>query len=242
MPLRDYLYISQRKLLQLYPQLFRQATEPSRRLKESHVSVFGVGGGAQWDTLDPEVQARLEGLLTTVTKRLQELELIGTFDEPKMYVHDRMSVRYGTFRDIEPPVIFMAGASSRTIAALGGRLVHASPGLEERTGSGKPDWGLSEAHVARAIARMERLDEPKADGAPTRGLPTTLPLDQQWAEDVVRTYHVLNGPDYHSMQVETLARVENHVGASDLPEDVSDSKSVLVGAPLFISRIGPFDL
>jgi len=49
---------------------------------------------------------------------------IGTFDEPKDYFYGSLVFYYDTYKNTDPPVIVLVGATDQTLVALGGSREH----------------------------------------------------------------------------------------------------------------------
>ena len=87
----------------------------------------GVPGAAEAHSgvklREPEHDPILQ-LLQSVWKKLDRQRAVGTFDEPKSFFYGQLEFYYAEYQEkpLPSPVLFLAGATDRTVLGLGGSL------------------------------------------------------------------------------------------------------------------------
>ena len=224
----DFLYISKAKVDPLYQQYQLELPWLLRAIDQiGSITVLSSGVSRN------RTEATLVRKLRRVQRFLDKKEEVGSVDEPKRYFFSRIEMHYGAFDQVDPPVMYLIGETSQTIVALGGQLGHVIGRDPETTKAGEDAKHVfMEPEVARAIRRSQLGDNPRL----VTDAELAIQADQdQWAIDVAETlWHWSSG--IPPMMFETLARCDEFVPP---PAQIATrtQKNILVGSPIFVSRI-----
>jgi hypothetical protein len=118
--------------------------------------------------------------LSAVWKDLAKRGEVGTVDEPKAFFHGRLLLRYQTFREINPPILYLTGETERTLLALGGALGHARLSVVAKAPE-DATVAVFETDVVRTLAQLQGVDVPGAV------------REDQWVTDVAEIYLYSSG-------------------------------------------------
>lgn len=152
----DFLYISNAKVDALYQQ-YQLELPWLLRVIDRIDSITVLSSGVSRN----RTEATLVRNLQRVQRFLNKKEEVGSIDKPKRYFFDRIEMHYGAFDQVDPPVMYLIGATSQTIVALGGQLKHVIGRDLETTKAGQDaKHVLGEPEVARAIRRIQLGGQP----------------------------------------------------------------------------------
>ena len=225
---RTYIYYSDDKIRdyqqQVTPSKWKSAL---RRLEQLEAKVLGSGGTLKFG---PPASDPILRSMQTMFSDLANQGLVGTFDEPRRYFHGTLEFHYGFFNLVNPPVIFLVGATDRTLVALGGSQKHVR-GFRDRKEIPVAD-GARAVVMEPDVATLIYASEASPPGLP----PEEPPLAR--GEDI-RARHVAGmyknwKSRGEKMEFEVLARKEL-VSPVSAPYTESPM-NVLIGSPVFIAQ------
>ena len=228
MPLRDYRYISTKKVEGLGAQI-----NPSvwKRLEPSVGVNFWVKLGV---TLREQPASRYR-ILRTVTEKLAEEANLGQLDDAILpdYVQGTMEMRYGSWEGGRIEIAWFLGSDETHLVGLGGRLRHMVEVYEdELRKGGEGSMPLSEEHNAAALALHLKPDK---DDASDEIEPSRSP----WTYDL----EVLEGVFHGDVRgtFEFVARVDDFADVRPrgnfLPGSVPPERRYVIGSPLWVAKI-----
>jgi hypothetical protein len=229
MPLRDYRYISTRKVETLGGQI---ETSVWKRLEPS------VGVKAFWLELGVTLRQRpasRESILRTVTEKLAEEGDIGQLDDVILpgYVQGVMDMRYGSWEGGRIELVWFLGSDESHLVGFGGRLRHLVEIYEdELRKGGEGSMPLSEEQNAAALASHLKPDKDDAeDEIEGRASPWTYDLE------------VLEGVFYGDVRgtFEFVARVDDYAdvrpSGSFVPGSEPSERRYVIGSPVWIAKL-----
>jgi hypothetical protein len=227
---RTYLYYSDDKILQYKQQV--PASRWERAIRRVNQIGFTVVGTGPTFTIGPPASEPILRTMQEMWIDLADEGRIGTFDEPREYVYGRLDFHYGLYNIVDPPVLFLVGATDRTIVALGGSQKHVR-GFRDREIRVAEDAQavFVEPDVPNLILQAEALSQ----GAPAETMTPAAPDEDIRAQDVARLYEDWQSRQIRRMEFEVLARTE--LRSSVHPPIVESTKSVLIGSPVFVAQI-----
>jgi hypothetical protein len=160
---------------------------------------------------------------------LKRNDQVGTIDDPKAWFEGSHRVRYQTFTQTNPPVIWFSGETERTLFHLGGATRHLLVSQAPVPASDTP-LSLFETDVARTLTRTWHTDLKRP--------PEQDPLGdeaKQWVVDLEEIWRFSVAPDEEVSELECqfLAKRERY--------DVEKSyglRSHLLGSLLLVTYRG----
>jgi len=189
--------------------------------------------------------------LARLRDALDQVGELGDLDEPKDYFSGRITMQYGAFDMVNPPVIYLIGETERTIIALGGSLKnYEGRDPDEVKARDNAQVILSEVEVARAVRRAQIGGSPSRvtgtrlyNRTGLKGSPrlvhdkpyNTQPSPDQWAVDIAETlwrWSTGNPPK----DFEVLAQREEFTPAPPIVRNRTQ-KNILVGSPVYVREL-----
>ena len=225
---RTYIYYSEDKIRD-----YQQRVTPSKwksalgRLEQLEAKVLGSGGTLKFRPPAPDTML---GSMQTMFSDLASQGMVGTFDEPRDYFHGTLVFHYGFFNLVKPPVIFLVGATDRTLVALGGSQKHVR-GLRDGKEIPVAD-GARVVVMEPDVASLIYASEARPAGLPSEEPPLARGED-------IRARHVASmSKNWKSrpekMEFEVLAHKEL-ISPVSAPYTESPM-NVLIGSPVFIAQ------
>lgn len=147
--------------------------------------------------------------------RLKDQEKVGSVDEPRDWFSGRHQVRYQTFQEMNPPILYLTGETEHTLFAMGGSSQHLRTSQAPIPASSTP-LHLFESDVVRTLAQFRgvKVDEER-------------PIDShQWATDIEEIFMYSTG--YH-LECQFLAMTEKFKPSR------AGLKQRLLGSPLIVT-------
>jgi hypothetical protein len=197
---RDYVYVSDGKIDMLFGQIPRPLAQ--RISAELRIDLKLISVSLREERATETRYAKLAVVETYVRRHLA----LGSVDDPALYVCGTLPMRWGPY-GLEREVVLFAGASERTLVALGGSFAHV-------LGSAPPA-----TRSMRSAAPV--LYQALADDA-------HLKVESAWPRAVVAAARELAPP---TQRLEFFARV---IGRAE--HEVKGRDAVLLGSPLYVAN------
>ena len=223
---RTYIYYSDEKIIQQQQQTPQGKWDRAKsRLNQVGISVLGSGVTVG---LGPPA-AEIISTMHTVWQNLADEGRVGSFDEPKEYVHGKLLFKYGFFNMVMPPVFFLVGTTERTLVALGGAQKHV------RSLSGQQIPVADEAQTAVMEPDVATLlyDASVADSGETLTQITPSSSDEIHAVHAAMLYNNRELWRNQERELEVLAHQE--LFSRVPPPFLEPAKNVLIGSPIFVA-------
>ena len=147
--------------------------------------------------------------------RLDEQGKVGSIDEPREWFAGRHEVRYQTFQEMNPPILYLTGETEHTLFAMGGSSQHLRTSMAPIPSSDTP-LHLFESDVVRTLAHLHgvKVDEKR-------------PIDPlQWATDIEEISQYSTG---YALDCHFLAVTEK------FKPSTAGLKQRLLGSPLIVT-------
>jgi hypothetical protein len=169
--------------------------------------------------------------LNRVCNELERRGSIGTFDAHKSHFYGVLDFYYGYFDEVNPPVLFLVGATKSTIVAVGGSQYHVAGLKNAKIKARKNAETVTiESDVATAIYLSE-LGSVQATSVP-------YPPDTAgWEVHVAVMYSAFRDRRHRHRHFEVLVHKEDDKFVGPLPPYVDSRKRVIIGSPIFIAMV-----
>ncbi len=115
--LKTYIYISDAKLDQYYPQI----AKPQKKVKESLGFDFKLLKGSHDTEVEPQVNRISK--LNAVVAYIRDNENVGTVDEPGEFLEGTMLMRWGGW-SFSSELVYFGGSTQTTEVGLAGSAIH----------------------------------------------------------------------------------------------------------------------
>jgi hypothetical protein len=225
-----YLYRSDTKLRMLFQQIAKTSAKKAIEWKAGY---SGVGLSRKSESND-EVDE--DEMLKAVTERLEYDGLVGTLEEPNLYIKGIMPMRWGMYNDLgrrdaaEGPLVYFGGLDKDMpmVLALGGSSKHVI------------------GHEG-ATSTYSRSSTPALVDALCRGIETgeferVYPKEEREEDGIYRAIaiaqHYLRPPTQNleffakTLMVGDVIGVEQYIGI--------DKTKVILGTPLYVALAAPY--
>ena len=162
--------------------------------------------------------------LAAIEKALTKDGLLGSIEEPRMYVKGTLLMRWAVHEDVRPPIVWFVGSTTDTIVALGGRARHlTSLHDDELKDKSKPESQLRHVEIDVAADLAGQLeDKGHAPRREARDWATNVfYLERYWLSELID-------------EVDFLAVVEEF--SRDAGSGTGGQTAALLGSPVWVFK------
>jgi hypothetical protein len=220
------------------PGTIEKAKALAGRIDSLEFKVLGTGPGIKLVDVPSDPRVAELKRLAALWDRMAERSMVGSVEQPGPNGHfsGRMSLHYGAFNEVNPPVMYLTGVSGSTLLVLAGNLTHFL-GQEKAEADHNARMVMFEPEVVRAVADAQRRDDPSAEVDRSRDSLGRVSEGDRTPLDAVAGFHYWERMS--ELEFLFLATVEKqYPGPYDLrarPE--REPVSVVIAAPILVARV-----